>query len=402
MLNNAAWDKVFYQAFYVLCIIGFVGLWIGPSVVSIATGLMALITLFKLPAIYKENRAFTAVMAAFVLIVLSDFFRGGDFSIVRSKLMLVSGLAFMHLGMRYFLNQRHERKLDLVLIVAVVVVFVNLHSLYTYWNDSERYNRLLLQSKAIPILNMHHIHFGIINGLTLLTLIGAMVRYTLKYNYRLVFTALALIIAISFHVLSSRTGLLGFYSGGIVAAIYYGISTKEYRRLAISFGILSTVIVTSFFLVKPFQNKVYNSIEDVKSWGGSDINYKSMGMRFEAYRMCVALIKESPFSGVGSGEMDRAIQKEYVGHTTVLEPINRVGPHNQFLEFGVKYGVWGILLVLAYFLVQIKGVTKQSYIYMGIVVALFAAMQFESLLERQTSIYATVFFSSLGWNMFRE
>ena len=66
-----------------------------------------------------------------------------------------------------------------------------------------------------------------------------------------------------------------------------------------------------------------------------------------------------------------------------------------FLEFGVKYGWIGILALL-FFFYQLLILTKQSWFpVLGLVTLLFVAMQFESLLERQASIYTIGLFMPL-------
>ena len=138
-----------------------------------------------------------------------------------------------------------------------------------------------------------------------------------------------------------------------------------------------------------------NSIEDVQSWGNpEEINYKSMAMRIEAYKVGWQVILQNPI-GVGADAMNQSIQETYESNKSVLYKENRKDPHNQFLEFGVKYGWIGILALL-FFFYQLLILTKQSWFpVLGLVTLLFVAMQFESLLERQASIYTIGLFMPL-------
>ena len=63
--------------------------------------------------------------------------------------------------------------------------------------------------------------------------------------------------------------------------------------------------------------------------------------------MCIKIIKNNPF-GVGAKAQKQVIQETYVKENTPLDIENRVGPHNQFLEFGVKYGWIGIFLLILF------------------------------------------------------
>ena len=119
-----------------------------------------------------------------------------------------------------------------------------------------------------------------------------------------------------------------------------------------------------------------------------------MAMRIEAYKVGWQVILQNPI-GVGADAMNQSIQKTYESNKSVLYKENRKDPHNQFLEFGVKYGWIGILALL-FFFYQLLILTKQSWFpVLGLVTLLFVAMQFESLLERQASIYTIGLFMPL-------
>ncbi|HAV25277.1 MAG TPA: hypothetical protein DCX01_03775, partial [Bacteroidetes bacterium] len=250
--------------------------------------------------------------------------------------------------------------------------------------------------KSIPITSeMHHIHFGIINAIALLGLGGLLVLGKVKSSLQ-VFTVLAfIVIFFCFHILSSRTGLLAFYAAVFVSIITYAIRSGKRKVIYIGVAAIPLMLVSSYFFSSSFQNKVLNSIEDVQSWGNpEEINYKSMAMRIEAYKVGWQVILQNPI-GVGADAMDQSIQETYEQNESVLYKENRKDPHNQFLEFGVKYGWIGILALL-FFFYQLVRLTKQSWFpVLGLVTLLFVAMQFESLLERQASIYTIGLFLPL-------
>jgi O-antigen ligase len=403
MPDKAGFHTSLFYTFYVALILGFISLWISPFLVSLSTTVLAVTVILSFKNIWNEHKGQVLVLAAFVLIAALDLLRGGDQNTVSAKLMLMVGFLFLQLaGVYYFKNRRKELILFL-LISACAVALVNVHAVLNYALFKDLYDKLLLQSKAIPILNMHHIHFGIINALIIFSLLGILVKQLVHNRLKTLTIVLLLILLVCFHILSSRTGIIAFYGGLVITVLIYAIDKKEYKKMMVVLSLFGLLITASYYLVQPFQNKVYNSLEDIESWrDGGDINYKSMGMRFEAYRMCNAIILEHPIIGVGSGNQNQEMQRTYVKKNTVLEPVNRIGPHNQFLEYGVKYGLIGMMLLVVYFLMFVKEITPVSYIFVGMLAVLFIALQFESLLERQSSIYFTVVFTSIGYNLFRK
>ena len=145
-----------------------------------------------------------------------------------------------------------------------------------------------------------------------------------------------------------------------------------------------------------------NSIEDINSWGeGDEINHKSMAMRIEAYKMSVAVLIENPL-GVGAAAQDQILQEMYEKKNTLLYKENRVGPHNQLLEFGVKYGWIGIIGIFVFYLGWLRLLPNTSAFFWGVVVVFLVSMQFESLFERQASIYFSMTLLPLFYHLFRN
>jgi hypothetical protein len=264
------------------------------------------------------------------------------------------------------------------------------------------YDALLLQSKSLPIPNMHHIHFGIINACIIALLLGLLITKSLKDKIQFnLAICLLLISVVSFHILSSRTGLLSFYVGILVSMIWYTIQKKSFKAMFLGILIIILSLSMSYYFSDSFRNKIQNSIEDYNSWGkGDEINFKSMAMRMEASKMCIQIIGEYPL-GVGAEAQEQVLQATYVKENTPLDMENRVGPHNQFLDFGVKYGWIGMILLFLFFIYLIPIIRKSSFPMIAIVGIIFTSLFFESLLERQTSIFIFSLFIPLSISLFR-
>lgn len=403
MLDKYISQKYLFYTFYASSIIGFIGLWFSPFLVSLATGIIALCSLPFLAEIWKEYRALVMLFLGLILLTTFDFLRTSNTSTVSAKLMLVVGFIFLQLGSLKFLQKRENEAIWLVLLFGVIVLIVNSLAVGNYLMHKEYYDKMLLQSKAIPVLRMHHIHFGIVNGLMLLLLVGLYVKSMLNGIQTKLVIVLFIGIFICFHMLGSRTGLLSFYVASLVGLIGYAISTKKYKTLILGVILIGIALSSAYILSTSFKNKISNSVEDYQSWShGEDINYKSMAMRLEAYKACIGILKVHPVLGVGAGNQEMELQAMYEQQNSVLVEENRVGPHNQLLEFGIKYGILGIVLVLGYFFYFLKGVRPDSYLFIAILVMLFASMQLESLWERQGSIFFSTILLSLSYHLFNQ
>jgi len=275
-----------------------------------------------------------------------------------------------------------------------------------YWLFTNGSQFLITQtglSKSIPIIGgFHHIHFGIISAIVLLGLSGLIVLDLVSKKLKIFSAIMLIIILVCFHVLSSRTGIVSFYIAALVSFAVYSVRKGRYMLLILGPILMVLMLGITYAASTSFQNKVASTLEDIDSWGkGTEINHKSMAMRIEAYKVAVHLIKNKPF-GTGAYGQKQAIMKVYEDNNSVLTIENRKEPHNQFLEFGVKYGWFGIFVMVLLFISLLSLTQNVCYPFIGLVAVLFVSMQFESLLERQVSVYFMSLFIPLYYYLFQR
>lgn len=391
------------QFFYYVLLLGFISLWISPFLVSLTTGLSLIYVIanYNYFLIYK-NLKITYIAIAVFLLSLGDILVNGYTTITFSKSLLLLGFVFILASSFMLFLHKKNSLINFTLIISSVVSLVNIFAITNYLLRKDFYDAILLQSKSIPIPNMHHIHFGIINACIIALLLGLLITKSFKDKIQFnLAICLLLISVVSFHILSSRTGLLSFYVGILVSMVWYTIQKKSFKAMFLGILVIILSLSMSYYFSDSFRNKIQNSIEDYNSWGkGDEINFKSMAMRMEASRMCIQIIGEYPL-GVGAEAQEQVLQATYVKENTPLDMENRVGPHNQFLDFGVKYGWIGMILLFLFFLYLIPIIRESSFPMIAIVGIIFTSLFFESLLERQTSIFIFSLFIPLSVSLFR-
>ena len=401
MLDKLTTYRVPAFVFIIISALGFSSLWYSPAILSISSFLLILIATLSYKATFSRELNSIAYSLIFIfLLYILDVFRSVDASIALDKLLLL--LVFIGLQLACFaaFGKLKTQLILLFLILSTMVLVVDLVAVTNYLMHKEYYNALLLQSKHIPIPNMHHIHFGILNAWVVLGLAGLLYLKKLQNNKHYLGLGMLLVIAICCHILSSRTGLIALYSGFIVASLVLVYQKKSLKPLFL--GTLSIIIFVSVAYVSStsFRSKTANSLEDFRSWGnGKEINYKSMAMRFEGYKTSIFMLRKNPL-GVGAGAQEAKIQEAYTLRNSVLFIENRVGPHNQFLEYGVKFGWIGILALIVYFAALFRVLPSTTFPFWGIVAVLFVSLQFESLLERQASIFFISLLLPLSYYLF--
>lgn len=396
MPAKAQWNSVLPKIYLPIVIVGFASLWFSAALASLCTAVCGVLVLLQIKELVGHPFSRVIVPILFLIVLaLADVVIGGG-SVAVDKIVLILGFFFLLLSGYIWSQINPLYRLYGFLIICGIVVVINVLSVGNYLMHKAYYDEMLLQSKSIPIVDgMHHIHFGIINAITLIGLAGVILLHTTNREVTVLSSFLFILVIISFHILSSRTGLLSFYVAAVASIAAYSARSGSRKVLYISIVALPLLIISAYFFSSSFQNKVQNSIEDINSWGvDEEINYKSMAMRLEAYKVSSELLMNNPL-GVGATKMDYEIQRTFEQNNSVLFKENRKGPHNQFLEYGVKYGWLGILILLYFFYELYKQSTGASFPLLGLVVLLFIAMQFESLLERQASLYTVGLFVPL-------
>lgn len=376
----------------------FVGLLFSRAVLSVGSIALILSLIPYFREIKKENfhSLFMFIPVIFLAASLLDLFRrdfpnswGKDVEMnmlwaVMSSLILYFSLA---------LQKDVIQKLKFVLILLVAAV--NLISVIHYLQNREVIDQLLLQSKHIPVFGgMHHIYFGILNATLVLLKIADLLHAetavrTHAWIKKIEGWAIAIIL-MGMHVLSSRTGLFSFYMVLVILLIYAAYMDKKKRKLVAWIAIPAILLPAISFVALPsFRNKIANTTEDLMATekGGEEVNFKSVGMRMEAWKVSMGIIQTHPITGVGAGNVEQAMQKQYEESGSVLIPENRIGPHHQFLEFGIKHGVLGILLLGVMFIyLWARGFRDKNLAWLAVTTLFFISFMLESMLERQHGI----------------
>lgn len=80
---------------------------------------------------------------------------------------------------------------------------------------------------------------------------------------------------------------------------------------------------------------------------GANPSGHSLTQRPQFYRAAAGIISRHPWTGVGTGDIARAFSDEYQSISTPLKPEYRLRAHNQYLTFGVTFGIPGMIVAVA-------------------------------------------------------
>ncbi|MBL7811191.1 MAG: O-antigen ligase family protein [Bacteroidetes bacterium] len=315
---------------------------------------------------------------------------GDEAEFQRKLLLKLPLLLFPWLAAAQIWKGRHT--LFCLLIICLPMAWIGGASVINYLWNYRFLNQMVLESKPLPIYSqVYHIEFSVMLAaaslFSLIYLTGHR-RESHNWGYQLLLVA-TLSGILSLHILSTRTGLVLFWMGAAVAALSrVGGIRHGWRWMLVAalsgVGLLMTVPST--------RNRIVNTWQDFQAVSsGGDLNQKSFGQRWEAWRASLYLLGKHPRGGVGMPRAESQVIQAHEWVGSKLDIFNRKQPHNQYLETAVQGGYPALILFLAFWVLLATYAIRHGNLPALALGAGFAlALVFESLLERQSGIAAIV------------
>jgi hypothetical protein len=152
-----------------------------------------------------------------------------------------------------------------------------------------------------------------------------------------------------------------------------------------------------YLAMNSFNVRLHNIIWEFDSYkNGRNINGHSVLMRWEYINTAIRLIKNNFIVGVGTGDVQDAFIHQYEVDSSQLNSKNRLRAHNQYITYGVTFGLLGIIWFL-FFLIYPVFKTKlyKNYFYLAFFSIALLSMITEDTLETQVGINFFVFFNTI-------
>jgi len=201
--------------------------------------------------------------------------------------------------------------------------------------------------------------------------------------------SISLIFVLFIFLSASRMQIIGLIAVLILFSIYLAV---KYKKVWV--GILMPIFVIGFSLLLISQLKV---MERFTGQGTGTINTAVKSTRLQLWQVAIENIKAKPIIGVGTGDVQDALNKSYEtkGLTDYLKKGN-YNSHNQYLQFGVTFGLIGLMLFLLSLFWPLAIAVKTNYVvYILFLVLMGLSMLTECILQRQAGVVLFAFFNSV-------
>lgn len=175
-------------------------------------------------------------------------------------------------------------------------------------------------------------------------------RQSTQPKLRILWGAVALLALLSVtHLSSGRTGYLALITSLTIYGFVSVTSRKKWLFMALSAVLLALLLASSTTVSQRVQSVITEAKGFVSGSTDGSPSYMmtSSGARLAMWKLSIQEIAQRPLIGAGTGSYRHLAKQAFTD--SALCGITCVHPHNQFLFFGVEYGLLGIAAYLFYF-----------------------------------------------------
>jgi O-antigen ligase len=202
-------------------------------------------------------------------------------------------------------------------------------------------------------------------------------KFKLRDEWPHIFYIASILIALVF-MTPGRSGYLAF----IVLSIFFCYRVITYKKnywVALFVCLFISSLLFNSSMVKDRINLGVNEISNVSAPHGQET---SMGLRINAWKNALELIKEHPVLGVGTGAYQTAYVNYLKDNGSFQNGIRNVNhdPHNQFMKILAELGSIGLLIFIAFLASTLLQKVTPFYFHLslGVLIAWCATSLFSS------------------------
>jgi len=143
--------------------------------------------------------------------------------------------------------------------------------------------------------------------------------------------------------------------------------------------------------------RIYISIWELDTyWKTGNANHRSLAQRLEYTKAAFSIINDNFWMGVGTGNWKQAYRDFYINSKSRMAPARYGNVHNQYLNYMVKFGIVGLLLVLFFLLYPvIKSKSYRNHLFLFFLVIMLVGNFGDANFETHTGSHFFMFFYCL-------
>jgi O-antigen ligase len=318
--------------------------------------------------------------------------------ILRIKLpLLVMPLAF---AAPFNLTRKQWHALAWIFILLITAATA--WSMFYYGADMTAVNEAYLKAKTmITPLQNDHVRFSWLVSVAILLTGWMSLQRKSRDGFWQILIIVAVWLIIFLHILAARTGLFSFYI--MVAGIsgWLLLRKTKMKQAVILLPALLVLPIAAYFLLPSFRNRVkliryefsYAKHTDYLP-GSNDV------VRVISWKAGWEIVKKNPVSGVGFGDINDHVEKQYAIHYPSMLGHDKILPANEWLIYGSGCGWPGIIVFSAILLIPFFTYTTNKVFWWLLNATAALVFLFDVGLEVQFGVFIYSFVIGWCWKWF--
>lgn len=354
---------------------------------------------------YRGAIVFAVIPLYFFIVLSGLFYPLEDPGYFLERLRIKA--PFLGLPLFFWLLPAFSKR-DYLLIwsfLAVLLAITSLGITINYFLNQEAINLMIRQGQPMP-MPCNHIRYsllqamGLAGGLYVLESWIAEGRTARKWQIAGL-AGLILWLFIAQHLIAVRSGLVVTYALLTAAAIRYILAQKKYLVGGVFLLLLALAPILAYQFVPSVQTRVGYMRYDFDLYRkGNTAGTLSDASRWVSWRIGWDIFKESPWTGIGPGNLRKQVELQYANAYPSYE--KRLMPHNQFLHTAAGSGIAGLLLFLtAFFLPLFYRRNWTHFPLLALHLIAFLSFIVEATLENAMGVAFYLFFLLFSLNFLK-
>jgi len=275
-----------------------------------------------------------------------------------------------------------------------------------YLLDFEHINQSYIHAKVIPA-PINHIRYSLMLVTAIVSACYLLLeKFAWGFRFEKTITLFLLSFLILFlHIFAVRSGLLSFYLLLLVFGTQYFVRRKQPKALIAMLFVIVCLPLCSYYALPTFKARCRNTMNDLCSLQTEQsANQYSIAGRLISYKVSYSLWQESPWYGVGVGNLLQKTKARYRRDYPYVNQQMIKFPHNQFLRYATSFGLLGLLVFVVGFYFPLfyqKNYQNQFLLMQYLLVTL--SFFVEGTLETMHGLYFSLAFILLPlWSLKKE
>ncbi|MEY4905766.1 MAG: hypothetical protein RLZZ292_3581 [Bacteroidota bacterium] len=337
---------------------------------------------------FYKNKIWLILSIPFFIVLISGLW-SDDLSYWLERLRIRMPFLFLPLAFAGLPTFSKRQYLGLFYLLFILMIVSTLGVLINYALHFDEMNLKMGMGQAIKT-PIGHIRFSLLMAISSISgILLYQEKFTWRYTWERSFLLLgSLFLFIAMHILSVRTGLGVLYATILILGFRHVLYSKRYVLGLVVGLFLAMLPYLAYQYIPSFKQKFNYSRYDLGQYQtGNGENY-SDAERIISIEAGLAIGKQHPFIGVGTGDVKMALDTFYQQHyPTQLVKV----PHNQFVMIYAETGLLGVgLFCLSLFFPLFYKKKYRDPFFLTIHTILILSFLVESTIEIAvgTAIYA--------------